>query len=188
MRPTVLIAMDGEEGTGSGRSMPAFDLLGGFEAGARHLLRHGGHRAAAGLTIARADVDAFREAFCAHAAEVLRPEDLVPVERVDAVAGADVLGMALAEELQRLEPFGAGNPAVSLLVPSAVCTDAQPMGEGERHVRFRLGAARAVRFGEGVSLPDGPVEASRAAGDQPLERLRGAPGAAAAREGLRFGH
>ncbi|MEA2167662.1 MAG: single-stranded-DNA-specific exonuclease, partial [Solirubrobacteraceae bacterium] len=92
-RPTVMIALDGEEGTGSGRSIPAFDLLGGFDAAARHLLRHGGHRAAAGLTIRRADVDAFREAFAAHAAEVLVPEDLVPVERVDAVAGGDALGM-----------------------------------------------------------------------------------------------
>ena len=57
-RPAVLIALDGEEGTGSGRSIPAFDLLGGLHAAREHLLRYGGHRAAAGLTIARADVPA----------------------------------------------------------------------------------------------------------------------------------
>ena len=51
-RPTVLIALDGDEGSGSGRSIPGFDLLAGLEAGADELLRHGGHRAAAGLTIA----------------------------------------------------------------------------------------------------------------------------------------
>src|SRR6185295_14509861 len=56
-RPAVLIALDGEEGTGSGRSIPAFDLLAGLHAGARHLDRYGGHRAAAGCTIARAAVD-----------------------------------------------------------------------------------------------------------------------------------
>jgi single-stranded-DNA-specific exonuclease len=159
-RPTVMIALEGDAGTGSGRSVPAFDLLAGLEAGKRHLLRHGGHRAAAGCTIARADVDAFREAFCAHAAEVLRPEDLVPVERLDAVVGSDALGMELAEELRRLEPFGAANPPVALLVPAAECRDGRAMGEGERHVRFRLGAARAVRFGDGVSLPPGPVDAA----------------------------
>ena len=84
-RPTVLIALDGAEGTGSGRSIPAFDLLAGLTAGARHLDRYGGHRAAAGLTIARGEVEAFRESFAAHAAEVLTPDDLVPQCRVDAV-------------------------------------------------------------------------------------------------------
>ena len=53
-RPAILIALDGDEGSGSGRSIPAFDLLGGLHASAGHLLRYGGHRAAAGLTIARA--------------------------------------------------------------------------------------------------------------------------------------
>ena len=49
-RPVVLIALDGERGTGSGRSIASFDLLGGLDACAAHLVRHGGHRAAAGCT------------------------------------------------------------------------------------------------------------------------------------------
>lgn len=163
-RPTVLIALDGDEGTGSGRSIPAYDLLAGLEAGRRHLLRHGGHRAAAGCTIARDSVEAFRQAFCAHAAEVLRPEDFVPVERVDAVVTGAALALDLAEELAQLEPFGQANPPVSLLVPSARLTDPRPLGEEKRHVGFRLHAggasARGVRFGEGTSLPDAPVDAS----------------------------
>jgi single-stranded-DNA-specific exonuclease len=153
-----MIALEGAEGTGSGRSIPAFDLLGALDASAEHLLRHGGHRAAAGCTIAREQVDAFRVAFVAHAAAVLRPEDLVPTERVDAVVAGDELGLALAEELGQLAPFGIGNPSVSLLVPAARLVDARPMGEEGRHVRFTVEAgghrARAVAFG--VSrLPDG---------------------------------
>ncbi len=161
-RPTVLIALDGELGTGSGRSIPAFDLLAGLDAAGRHLVRHGGHRAAAGLTVARADVDAFREAFQAHARNVLRPEDLVPVERVDAVVPGDALGLPLAEELARLEPFGAGNPPVSLLVPAATVSDARPLGTEGKHLAFSLHAggarSRAVRFGAGTTLPAGPDE------------------------------
>ena len=82
----------------------------------------------------------------------------MPTERVDAVVAGDELGLALAEELERLAPFGIGNPSVSLLVPAARLVDARPMGEEGRHVRFTVEAgghrARAVAFG--VSrLPDG---------------------------------
>jgi single-stranded-DNA-specific exonuclease len=157
-RPCVLVALDGDEGTGSGRSIPAFDLLGGLDACAAHLARHGGHRAAAGCTVARGQVGAFRAAFVAHAGAVLAPDDLVPIERVDAVVAGDELGLALAEELERLAPFGVGNPEVSLLVPAARLKDPRPMGEEGRHLRFSVEAgghrARAVAFG--VSrLPDG---------------------------------
>ena len=179
-RPAVLIALDGDEGTGSGRSIPAFDLLGGLTASRRHLDRYGGHRAAAGLTIARDAVDAFRESFCAHAAEVLTPEDLVPQVRIDAVVPGDVLTLALAEELERLAPFGHGNPPVSLLVPAAQLADPRAMGEG-RHVAFTLHAggarSRCVQFGAGSRLPAGPDEpveppsgSRRTAGTAPSSR------------------
>jgi single-stranded-DNA-specific exonuclease len=155
-RPAVLIALDGAEGTGSGRSIPAFDLLAGLRAGARHLERYGGHRAAAGLTIARGEVEGFRERFVAHAAEVLAPADLVPECRVDAVVPGDALTLALAEELERLAPFGQGNPPVSLMIPAARTGDPRPMGEG-RHVAFTLRAggarSRCVQFGAGTRLP-----------------------------------
>jgi single-stranded-DNA-specific exonuclease len=158
-RPTVMIALEGESGTGSGRSIPGFDLLAGLHAGARHLERYGGHRAAAGLTIAREAVDAFRTSFATHAAEVLRPEDLVPTVRVDAVAPGDALTLTLAEELERLAPFGQGNPTPSLLVPSAQLDDPRPLGEG-RHVAFTLHAggarSRCVLFGAGSRLPAEP--------------------------------
>ena len=125
-RPAVLIALDGEEGSGSGRSIPRFDLLGGLNASAQHLLRHGGHKAAAGLTIAADQVEAFRAAFVEHANAVLTEEDLRPEVRIDAIAQGDSLTLDLAEELQQLAPFGAGNPPVSLLIPSAHLIDPQP--------------------------------------------------------------
>ncbi len=155
-RPVVLIALEGERGKGSGRSIEGFDLLGGLGACAEHLLRHGGHRAAAGLEIERARVPAFATALNDHAERVLRSEDMVSVERVDAVVGGDELGMTLAEELQALAPFGRGNPGVSLMVAEATFRDGRPMGEG-KHVRFtvesRGARARAVAFGKGGRLP-----------------------------------
>jgi single-stranded-DNA-specific exonuclease len=165
-RPVVLIALEGDTGKGSGRSIEGFDLLAGLTACGGHLLRYGGHRAAAGLEIERGRVEEFAAALCAYAERVLRAEDTVPVERVDAVVAGDELGMTLAEELQVLAPFGRGNPGVSLLVADATFADARPMGEG-KHVRFTVrsnGArARAVAFGTGGRLPveeGAPAEAT----------------------------
>ena len=149
-RPAVLVALEGESGSGSGRSIPGFDLLGALDAGAAHLRRYGGHRAAAGLTIDAAQLEAFRAAFEAHAEAVLTPDLLEPVERVDAVVSGHELGLGLAEELEALEPCGMGNPAPRLLVPGGRFDDVRPMGEG-RHARFSVISggvrARAVAFG-----------------------------------------
>ncbi len=165
-RPTILVALDGQLGSGSGRSIPGFDLLGALNAGAEHLQRYGGHRAAAGLTIARDRIDAFRAAVEAHARGVLTPDLLQPVERVDAIVSGGQLGLALAEELESLEPCGVGNPGARLLVPGARFEDVRPMGEG-RHARFSVGSggtrARAVAFGcdGGLATPPGePVDAT----------------------------
>jgi single-stranded-DNA-specific exonuclease len=175
-KPAILIALDGEEGSGSGRSIRAFDLLGGLHASAGHLLRYGGHKAAAGLTIARSEVDAFREAFLAHAGEVLSPEDLVPHVRIDAVAQGDALSLDLAEELQTLAPFGMGNPAISLMIPAATLSEPKPLGEG-RHVAFTLNAggarSRCVAFGGGGSLPVGENEPADAAVKLEIDRWNG---------------
>jgi single-stranded-DNA-specific exonuclease len=165
-RPVVVVSLDGEgEGRGSGRSIPGFDLLAALEACAGHLLGFGGHRAAAGLTLRADDLDGFRDAFAAHAAAVLGPEELRRTERVDAMVGGAGLGLDLAEELGQLAPFGMGNPGVRLLVPSARISDVRTMGEG-KHARFSLhsGAHRAmgVAFGRarlGVG-DDEPVDAT----------------------------
>ncbi len=166
-RPTILIALD-ENGTGhgSGRSIPGFDLLGALHAAADQLERYGGHRAAAGLTVASDRLDALRSAIEDHATEVLTPELLQPVERVDAVVCGAELGLTLAEELELLEPCGAGNPGPRLLVPGARFGELRPMGEG-RHARFSVSSggarARAVAFGCDGRLdvePGEPVDAT----------------------------
>jgi single-stranded-DNA-specific exonuclease len=153
-RPAILIALDPDDpmapGHGSGRSIPGFDLLAGLQAGAGELLTYGGHRAAAGLTIAADRIDAFRELVEAHAAAVLTPELLSATERIDAVASGSELTLELAEELTALEPCGMGNPAPNLLVPGARFGELRTMSEG-KHARFTVisGGARAaaVSFG-----------------------------------------
>ena len=165
-RPVVVVSLDGEGGgRGSGRGIPGFDLLAALEACSAQLESFGGHRAAAGLSLRAENLDAFREAFAAHATAALGPEDLRRTERIDAMVGGVGLGLDLAEELGRLAPFGMGNPGVRLMVPSARVSDVRTMGEG-KHSRFSLhsGAHRAlgVAFGRsslGVE-DDDPVDAA----------------------------
>jgi single-stranded-DNA-specific exonuclease len=163
-RPVVLVAGGGDGAwKGSGRSIPAFDLHGALAACASHLERFGGHRAAAGLSILPERLEAFADAFAAHADEALEDGDLRPVTVVDAVVPAAALTLGLAQELDRLAPFGLGNPDVTLLVASCEALEAGLVGDG-KHLRFRVrqhgrDAGSAIAFGMGAQLdrlqPDG---------------------------------
>ena len=149
-RPCVVIGLDGGSGRGSARSIPGYDVLAGIGAGADHLIGFGGHRMAAGLEIEEPQVAAFRAALAQHAGERLTPADLMPVQPVDAVVSPGALSLDLAEELERLGPFGAGNSAPTLLVPGARIEHVTSMGEDGAHARFSLaggsGRARGVAF------------------------------------------
>jgi single-stranded-DNA-specific exonuclease len=156
-RPVVLVA-GAPDGAwkGSGRSIAAFDLHGGLGACSEHLERFGGHRAAAGLSIRPEQLEEFAEAFAAHADSVLTDEDLRPVTVIDAVVPASSLTLDLAQELDRLAPFGLGNPDVTLLVASCEAVEPGTVGEG-KHLRFRVrqngrDAGSAIAFGMGSQL------------------------------------
>jgi single-stranded-DNA-specific exonuclease len=154
-RPVVLIAGAGDGWKGSGRSPGAFDLHGGLDACSGHLERFGGHRAAAGLSILPENVDAFGDAFAAHADSVLSDDDLRPRTVVDAVVSGGELTLALCGELRRLAPFGLGNPGVTLLLPSCELADLATVGDG-KHLRFRVHdrnrSGSAIAFGFGTQL------------------------------------
>ena len=152
-RPTVLLSIEGDVARGSARSIPGFDLIAALDACSRHLTRHGGHRAAAGLELPADSIDAFRRDFLEHAAEAIGPEQLVQTESIDALVGVgrDGIGMDLAEQLERLGPFGKGNPDPKLVVPSARLREIRPLGQTGKHSRFELesgaGKASGVAFG-----------------------------------------
>jgi single-stranded-DNA-specific exonuclease len=163
-RPCVVIALEEGSGRGSGRSVSAYDLHAGLVACSSHLSRFGGHRMAAGLELAAGAVDPFRRALAAHAGAALAPRDLIPVERVDAVVPGGVLGLGLAEELERLRPFGMGNPQPTLLVPAARFQHVTRMGEEREHARFTLVTAGGVRS-RGVAFGSPPKALAPAAAE-----------------------
>jgi single-stranded-DNA-specific exonuclease len=155
-RPIVLITRSQDGWKGSGRSIASFDLHGALAACSEHLERFGGHKAAAGLSIAEGHIPPFAEAFASHADARIAADDLFEVVQVDAVVSAQELTLDLAEELGRLAPFGLGNPDVTLLVPATQAVMPSTVGDG-KHLRFRVrqhgrDAGTAIAFGQGSQI------------------------------------
>jgi single-stranded-DNA-specific exonuclease len=143
-RPTVLIALDGDEGKGSGRSVSAFDLHAGLAECRDLLIRFGGHRAAAGVTIEASRVADFAARFNEVACARLTEDDLVPELRVDLELPFSEATDELESLLRYIEPCGVGNPS-PLLVSRAVTVAAPPRTVGKDGLKLSL-------YGDGREL------------------------------------
>jgi single-stranded-DNA-specific exonuclease len=156
-RPAVLIAIDGEIGKGSGRAIHALDLHAALGKCSDLLLRYGGHRAAAGITIERARIDDFILRFNQVARSMLKPEDLTPEIRIDLEIGIDGANEELERLLRHFEPFGVGNPS-PVLVARGVRLVAPPKLIGRDGLKLRLTAGRgeleAIGWGMAERAPE----------------------------------
>jgi single-stranded-DNA-specific exonuclease len=140
-RPAVLIAVQDGIGKGSGRSIPAFDLHAALAECHDLLIKHGGHRAAAGLTIDATQLDAFTARFNKVARARLTSEDLVPELRVDLELPLDDATDALEALLRHLEPCGIGNPG-PVFSASGVTLLSGPDRIGADGIKVRLATSR----------------------------------------------
>ncbi len=110
-RPVALVAVDVDGlGRGSARSMPGVDLMRVLNGCKEHMVRFGGHAAAAGFTIEERNIDAFREAFASQTPSASEDGEGIPPLIVDAIVSFSEITDRLITELGRLEPFGHGNP------------------------------------------------------------------------------
>jgi single-stranded-DNA-specific exonuclease len=156
-RPTVLITLDelgSKPGMGSGRSAGSFNLHAAFAACGKHLVAHGGHEAAAGLTIEESAIDAFRIDFCAHAEQCISEEDRIAELFVDAETPLAALTHQTVRQIESLAPFGHGNERPILCTSGVrLCEPPRRIGSTGRHLSLRLEqhgvALRAVAFGGG---------------------------------------
>jgi single-stranded-DNA-specific exonuclease len=156
-RPTVMIGLEGGEGKGSGRSIPGFNLYDALAQCTEHLVRWGGHKAAAGLTVRRDRVVPFCEAFNQVALAELSSDDLIPTQRVDMIGSVRSLDDDLERLMRHLEPCGAGNPAPVFGIERAYAR--KPTTVGANHLRFTLddgtGTIPAIGFGWADRVDDG---------------------------------
>lgn len=136
-RPTILIALEGDEGKGSGRSITPFDLHSGITECRDLLLRFGGHRSAAGVTIARDRVAEFANRFNEVARSRLSPTDLIPELRADLEVDLREVDENLELLLRYVEPCGIGNPS-PVLVARGVRVASAPRIVGKDGLKVRL--------------------------------------------------
>ena len=129
-------------------------MHGVLEACTEHLVSHGGHAAAAGLKIDEARLEEFRAQFCEQVSAERGEATKVAELRIDAEVPFSSLTSAAVSDLERLAPFGHGNPRPLLCTTSVtVCEGMKRIGGGQRHLSLRLEQHgvqfRAVAFGGG---------------------------------------
>ena len=109
-RPAIVLSVDGGVAHGSCRSIPSFNMLGALESCAEVMIKFGGHKQAAGLTIEAARIRELRARVNDVADACLGPDDLRPRLWIDDALAFRSINEQIASELSRLAPFGAGNP------------------------------------------------------------------------------
>ncbi len=132
--PSIVLSVDNETARGSARSIPGFDIRAALQACDERLITYGGHSAAAGLSISSTHLDEFRGAINSHASPLMADLDRTAIITVDADVEGSEIDWNLHRNLERLEPFGEGNPKPSLRLRGA-----RPVGEHrvlkERHLK-----------------------------------------------------
>ena len=145
-RPSILVSFEGGEsegisgddvGKGSGRSIKGLNLVDALCACSDCLVKFGGHELAAGLSVTREKLPEFIEKINAYAIENLSKEDMTPTVDVDCEIDFSNLTFTLAQQLQKLEPYGVGNPQPTFLIRDCVVGEITPISDG-RHTRFTL--------------------------------------------------
>ncbi len=156
-RPTIVISTDplnNRPGVGSCRTSCGVDLYKALQGCQQHLIKFGGHKAAAGISIDPKNIDAFREDFCEQVIDQVSVNELIPDLEIDAEAFIGHLTIGMMNELEKLAPFGQDNPRPVLCASQVqLAAPAKTMGADGRHLSLQLkqhdSTIRGVAFGKG---------------------------------------
>ncbi|MAE47374.1 MAG: single-stranded-DNA-specific exonuclease RecJ [Planctomycetes bacterium] len=158
-RPTIVIGLDGETGRASARTVQGVSILELMHAGKEHVLRYGGHAAAAGCEIKAEQVGAYRDALCNAARETLSPDSFgASPLKIDAVIPLAQVGREVQEQVDRLEPFGEGNPSPVLLACNCRLAEPARASRDGKHLILKLRdggtVLRAMGFFQGERIDE----------------------------------
>lgn len=154
-RPAVVYEVGESTSRASCRSIPEFDIVGAIRREKELLVRHGGHRAAAGFTVDNRNIDILKDRLVNTAAELLDERALQPVIEIDAEAPMSALTPIEIKGLMRFEPCGHGNRKPVLLSRNVRLVEQKLVGADQNHLKvaFKDGPVRwdGIAFRQGAA-------------------------------------
>jgi single-stranded-DNA-specific exonuclease len=155
-RPAALISVKDGVGKGSARSIPGFDLYQGLAACSDLLMGFGGHKYAAGLSIAADQIPRLRERLSAVVLEQLGAGGFVRSITIDSPVTFDELSFDLMRDIERMAPFGQGNPEPRFGAKGLEVLSLRPVGN-DKHLKLRLRQQNgqsfdAIAYNKGTSI------------------------------------
>ncbi len=151
-RPTLLVSLEGDLGKGSARSIPGFHMYKALEQCKDNLLDFGGHALAAGFSLHSARVDDLRERINDYAERILTPELMVPDIELDAIISLQELNKELVNQLDKLGPYGHGNPNPLLACHDVSLLNYKEVGKEGAHLKMMVKDGQVTIDGIGFNL------------------------------------
>jgi len=148
--PSILISFDGDVGKGSGRSIKGINLVDALTDSQKHLVKFGGHELAAGLSVMRESLPAFRQSINEYVKDHLQDAEQLAGIDVDCELSADAVSLDAAEALSLLEPYGIANPTPLFMLRGVTLRSIMQLGE--KHAKLIVEkdgvSMTALRFGK----------------------------------------
>ena len=169
-KPSILVSFEGntteerssDVGKGSGRSVKGINLVDALVYCKDHLLKFGGHELAAGLSVTRSELDNFRTKINEYARTRMEEVDLSPIFVTDCEIGFADANLFLAEQLQKLEPYGVGNPVPTFVMRGLSVSEVSGVSDG-KHTRFTF--TDGTNFVTAMYFSNSPASTGVAVGD-----------------------
>lgn len=150
-KPSILICFEGEEGKGSGRSIPGFDLHEALMNCSTHIEKFGGHSMAVGINVKRKNFEKFKKDFQEYA-QSHGISDIIPVIKIDEETSLKEINLQTVKDLSLLEPYGEANKEPLFMIKNLKILAIRTLSEG-KHLKLKLGQDSyiidAIGFGIG---------------------------------------
>ena len=135
-KPSILICFEGEDGKGSGRSIPGFDLHEALAETAKYLEKYGGHEMAVGLSLKKKNFNRFKEAFEKYVEEK-DITGIVPIIEIDKQISLKDIDSNIVKQLDLLEPFGEANRRPIFVYKNLKIDSIRALSDG-KHLKMTL--------------------------------------------------
>ena len=152
-RPVIVCERREKDLRGSARSIDAYNIIEALDFSKEYLLRYGGHKKAAGLSLKIENLSNLYDKLLEIAESKLKDEDLVPKITIDAKVKINDINMEFLNNIQKFEPFGLGNPRPVFMMEQAEISDIRTVGKEKnagKHLKIKVGEIDAIGFDLGI--------------------------------------